>query len=218
MSRLYKLAATTTLIWLVLQPIWLYLVSPPYGKLLAGAANIMIRHNFVTGDETVYEYVHPCIKGNIHFDVVDARDGRPGRGNLRFTMDGERFQFNLTIWLALALATPFGGARLKQLRFLLVGWLVVFLFQELDLLLQTADDKLTYMQSGAFLAQFRPHRAIDYVLGSLGKYFLLVGYAVVPILVWLPVGVRQLHRTQDARREIDAEAPQRERASEIKEN
>ncbi len=216
MSRLYKFAATTALIWLALQPIWLYLVSPSYGELLAEAANILIRQNLVTGDETVYEYVHPCIKGNIYFDVIDARDSRPGRGNLRFTMDGERFQFNLTIWIALALATPFGGARLKKLRFLLVGWLVVFLFQELDLLLQTADNKLIYMQSPAFLAQFRPHNTTDYLLGSLGKYFLLVGYVVVPILVWLPVGVRQLRLALDVRRKIVAETPQRTEFPEIK--
>jgi len=216
MSRLYKFALTTALIWLVLQPIWLYLVSPSYGKLMAEAANILMRYNFVTGDETIYEYVHPCIKGNIHFDVVDARDGRPGRGNLRFTMDGERFQFNLTIWIALALATPFGGAVMRKARFLVVGWLVVFLFQELDLLLQTADDKLIYMQSPEFLAQFRPHSTIDYVLGSLGKYFLLVGYVVVPILVWLPTGVRQLRLERKAGSEMVAAAPQREEFPEIK--
>lgn len=218
MSRLYRFVATTALIWLVLQPIWLYIVSPSYGKLLAVAANIMIRHNVVTGDEAVYEYVHPCIKGNIYFDVVGRLDDRPGRGNLRFTMDGERFQFNLTIWMALALATPFGGAGMKKLRFLLAGWLVVFLFQELDLLLQTADDKLIYMQSPGFLAQFRPHNAIDYLLGSLGKYFLLVGYVVVPILVWLPVGVRQLRLERNAGREKVAEAPPREALPEIKGN
>ncbi len=194
MSAAYKFLLRLAGIWVLILPVWLLVVTPHYGKLLTGAANRIVRADVLSRDEVRYEYVHPCVKGTIEFDVQDRVAARTGRGSLRFTMDGERFQFSLTVWAALLLATPFGGQWGRKLAYFALGAVIVFLVQGLDLYLQTAEEKLTYMDSVEFRRLYLPPGFYDRFLGFCGRYFLLVGYVAAPIALWITFGPSYLRQ------------------------
>jgi hypothetical protein len=182
--------------WIMILPLWLWL-SPAYGHLLALASNVAFHANPLNHDEIIFAAQDRCIKSDIYFDVTKVATGEEGRGHLKFSVDAERFHFNLTIWLALMLATPFEGNRGRKLLWLVGGTLIMLCGQSLDLFLQTQDDKLTNFERLLETADgLRSLPPVDHVLSWAGRYFLLAGSVVLPLVIWMTAGVPRIKSAQ----------------------
>ncbi len=198
MRQAYRFLFKLTLFWVILFAAWLILGAPYYGRLLAVGTNLLFERNPFNNDRATLEYVHPRIVGSIEFDLKSLTDDRSGRGDLRFSLEGRRFHFNATIWFALMLATPGWKHWRTRVIYLLGGWALLFLCQDIDLFMQMENHKLVHMQSPEFMGLYHAAGTMDYLLGSLGKYFFLLGRFVVPIALWLPCGVKAF-RSENSR-------------------
>jgi hypothetical protein len=181
----------TAIWWVVLLLLWLW-VSPVYSQLLVAIGNVIFQTNPFNHDEMVFGSQDRCIKSDVYFDIRNLTTGEAGRGHFKFSADAERFHFNITIFLALFLATPFDGQIGKKFLYILVGWLVLLMTQSLDLFLQTQDNKLVNFGRMAQAQNLQPLAAIDHWLSWAGRYFLLVGNIVIPLLLWLFAGIPRL--------------------------
>jgi hypothetical protein len=103
MRAAYKFLLKLTLFWVILFAVWFGLGVPYYGWLLTAGTSLLFERNPFNNDRVALEYVHPRIVGNIQFDLQSLADDRSGRGDLRFSLEGRRFHFNATIWVALML-------------------------------------------------------------------------------------------------------------------
>jgi hypothetical protein len=193
MPKMYRFLLLVAVFWLAVLPLWLWL-SPYYGHLLAGTANILFHRNIVNNDEISFRDQDRCIKSDIHFDITKASTGQVGRGHLKFSVDAERFHFNFTVWIALMLATPFERRIKGTAVCFLLGWLVLLGGQSLDLFLQTQDDKLNNFWRLAQQEGLAPLDSASHLLGWAGRYFLHIGNVVLPIVIWLFVGIPRLSR------------------------
>ena len=190
MRQAYKFLLRLSLIWILLAVVWYILAGTPYGKALVAGANLLFSRNPVNDDQIHLTYVDPRIEGEIKFDLRSLEDDRRGRGNLQFSLESRRFHFNITIWIALLLATPGWKSFRFRLAYCLGGWVLLYFCQALDLFLQVENYKLQHLQTHEFLSRYQPPGTGDYLLGSLGKYSYLLGRFVAPLALWLPYAVK----------------------------
>lgn len=181
------------LFYAIITPIWWWL-SPFYSRALCSAADFIFQLNLLSSDDMTYTYSDGKINGEVVFVVGQVEGGYDVRIAARPVWEGRLFHFSFTVWAALLLASPFKDWR-RKLLILLLGWLILFAGQLFSLFIETLSEKSLFLQSSETFARFRLPASDEYLLKWGGRFFLLVGSKLLPLLLWFIWGLPQLLRS-----------------------
>jgi hypothetical protein len=168
------------------------LMSPLYGRLLASITSAVLHKNPLTDCGVSYRFEKDRIIAHTYFSVRLAPDGQKDYFEGDPSWDGRRFHFSFTVWMALLLATPFDRNWKKKLLLFILGWEIILVTQILGLFLQTMHQNLLFIRSLLATGKYLCPNAMELTLAFAGRYFLLIGNILFPLLVWLPIGVSRL--------------------------
>lgn len=191
-QQVYKFLLWVTIFWVVGLLVW-NLISPWYGRVLARATTSILNKNPLIDCEVSYRFEQISIKAHTYFSVRKAPDGAKEYYEGDPSWDGRRFHFSFTVWIALLLATPFDWQWKKKLLWFLVGWLVIFATQVLGLFLQTVHQNMLFVKTLLMSGGYLQPTSTELTLAFGGRYFLLIGNVLFPLLIWLPIGIERLN-------------------------
>jgi hypothetical protein len=189
--RIYKFLLLVTLFWIVSLLVW-NLISPWYGSALAKVTGFAFHTNPLIDCEVSYRFEKISIIAYTYFSVRQAPDGQKEYYKGNPSWDGRRFHFSFTVWTALLLATPFDGRWRRKILWFLAGWAIIFVTQILGLFLQTIHQNMLFVRTLMPSGKYLEPAAMELILAFAGRYFLLIGSVLFPLLVWLPIGVSRL--------------------------
>lgn len=180
-----------TVWWIVALLVW-NAISPWYGQVLASAGTAILNKNPLTHTQITFRSEKTNIKADAYFTLRQAPDGETVLIEGSPSWDGRQSHFSFTVWMALIMATPFGGYWTRKLRWFVGGWAVVFLTQVLYMFLQVVHQNFAYVETQMSSGQFLPPSGVEIGMAAAARYLLLVGNVLFPLLVWLPIGVSRL--------------------------
>ncbi len=198
LSRLYRFIFLVALFYALVTPVW-WVMSPVYSRVLCSAANFAFQFNILSSDKTTYSYDNGKITGEVTFVIGKMSNGSEVKIAARPVWEARLHHFSFTIWAALILATPFGNWKKKAVVFIL-GWSVVFAGQLFSLFVETLSEKSLFLQGSDMFANFRLSDTEEYILSWGGRFFLLVGNKLLPMILWFFVGLPALLKSSGARR------------------
>jgi hypothetical protein len=190
--RLYRFLLLLALAYAVVTPIW-WLISPWYSQALCLTGNVILDGLPLSGDALDYSYADGEIRCNIEFSAINPEKNQQLRLRAKPLWDGRLLHFSFTIWVALILATPYSDYK-KKLKFFLIGWAIVMIGQIAALYLQTLEAKARTLQKLAELEGYELPALQQYLLAWGGRFFMRIGNKLLPIVVWLVVGLPVLIR------------------------
>lgn len=185
-----------TIFWIVALLVW-SAVSPWYNLVLAKAATFVFHKVPFFDCQVTYHSERNSIKAHTFFSVRKAPDGAKEYYEGDPSWDGRRFHFSFTVWTALLLATPFGGNWRRKSLWFIVGWVAVFLTQLLGLYLQTIHHNMLFFKTLLSTGRYMQPSGFEIALAFAGRYFLLIGNILFPLLIWLPIGTESLRVPTD---------------------
>ncbi len=194
LRRVYRFLLLVVIWWIVALFAW-NLISPLYGRLLAVSTDAVLHKNPLIDCEVSYRFDKISIIAHTYFSVRQAPDGQKVYYQGDPSWDGRRFHFSFTIWMSLLLATPFSGDWRRKIVLFLVGWGILFITQAVGLFLQTIHQNMMFVRTLMPSGKYLQPTAMELILAFAGRYFLLIGNFVFPILIWLPAGVSRLRAT-----------------------
>jgi hypothetical protein len=189
--RIYRFLLLVTLFWIVSLLVW-NLISPLYGSALARVTGFAFHMNPLIDCEVSYRFEKISIIAHTYFSIRVAPDGRKEYYEGNPSWDSRRFHFSFTVWMALLLATPFDGRWKRKILWFLVGWAIIFVTQIVGLFLQTIYQNMLFVRTLMPSGKYLEPAAMELILAFAGRYFLLIGSVLFPLLVWLPIGVSRL--------------------------
>jgi hypothetical protein len=177
--------------WVVSLFIW-GSITPRYGQLMAAVANTLVHKLPFSDCEVSYKADGSNIKAHTYFSVRKAADGSQEYYEGDPGWDARRFNFSFTVWFALALATPWRRKWWRKAVWFMLGWAVIFVTQVLSLYLQTIHQNMLFVRTLLGTGLYLQPSTLEIVLAFAGRYSLLIGNVLFPLLVWLPVGIAHL--------------------------
>jgi hypothetical protein len=183
-----------TILWIASLPVWNF-ISPWYGDALAKVTGFAFHTNPLVDCEISYRFEKISIIAETYFSVRQAPDGQKQYYEGSPSWDGRRFHFSFTVWVALLMATPFAGRWRRKIFWFLVGWGIIFVTQIIGLFLQTIHQNMLFVRTLMPSGKYLQPTAMELVLAFAGRYFMLIGNILFPLLVWLPIGVSCLKST-----------------------
>ncbi|MFH2057203.1 MAG: exosortase H-associated membrane protein [bacterium] len=190
--RLYRFLLLLALAYAVVTPIW-WLISPWYSQVLCFAGNTLLDGLPFTGDALDYSYENGQIKCSIEFNAVNPQKNKQLRLRAEPFWEGRLLHFGFSIWVALILATPCRSYKVRA-RLFLIGWGVLFVGQLAALYLQTLEAKARTLQQLAELEGYELPGLQQYLLAWGGRFFMRIGNKLLPIVVWLIIGLPSMIR------------------------
>jgi hypothetical protein len=197
LKRAYRFILVVALVYIIFTPIW-WLVTPTYSKAHCVAANWLFNLDIISDDALTFTYEGGEIRGEIIFRFVRPYDNHRFKASASETCGSGSVHFGIVIWGALLAATPFTSSR-KKLLFFFAGWALLFASQLFALYLQMLFNKSLSLQHLEPTYQSRLPETVEYVFDWGGNFYVLLGNRLLPIVLWLIVGLPALIRGRSNR-------------------
>ncbi len=198
LRKAYRFILIVALVYVLFTPVW-WMVTPLYSKLHCTVANQVFNIGLLSDDEVSFTYEDGEIEGEIIFRFTRPTDNRRFKASASETCGSGRVHFGIVIWGALLIATPFRNVKKKSLYFI-GGWILLFIGQLWAIYLQVLLNKSLSLQHLESEYHSRLPSIVEYMFEWGGNFYVLLGNKLMPIVLWLIVGLPILIRMKEKQR------------------